>query len=122
MATKPRGEGAKSFSGRATKKRTFFCGFPNAADSLPEIVCLLSISLNKIGLYSLSMIRPICLTMLHWVKECSHWVKLAFLFSNQNLPLVKFNPPAVLLHHRSRWINPAGTHPGGWVPTGLKVE
>ena len=28
-ATKPMGGGAKGLSGRATKKRTFFCGFPN---------------------------------------------------------------------------------------------
>ena len=28
MATKPRGRGAKDLSGRATKKRTFFFGFP----------------------------------------------------------------------------------------------
>ena len=30
IATKPRGwGGAKGLSGRATKKKTFFCGFPN---------------------------------------------------------------------------------------------
>ena len=29
MATKPRGGGAKRLSGRTTKKRTFFCGFPD---------------------------------------------------------------------------------------------
>ena len=28
MATKPRGGGLKGLGGRATKKRTFFCGFP----------------------------------------------------------------------------------------------
>ena len=28
MATKPGGGGAKGLSGRATKKRTFFCDFP----------------------------------------------------------------------------------------------
>ena len=29
MATKPRRGGAKGLTGRATKKRTFFFGFPN---------------------------------------------------------------------------------------------
>ena len=29
MTTKPRGKGVKNLSGRTTKKRSFFCGFPN---------------------------------------------------------------------------------------------
>ena len=34
MVTKQRGGGAKGLSGRATKKRTFFCSFPYLMEEL----------------------------------------------------------------------------------------